>query len=474
MVLWDCERMLYVADPKALHHILLKDEQIYPESNQTIVLNSLLLGPGLLSTLGELHKRQRRMLNPAFSVSHIRSMLPLFYEIVHKLRNAIKSEVVNGAKEVDILNWMGRVGLELIGQGGFGYSFDPLVADVQDDYGYALKSFSTHLQGISAWLRLLPYFVHIGPPCFRAWVTEIFPNPNVRGLKVVIDTMDRMSKEIYHAKQAAIQQGDEATIHQVGEGKDIMSILMKANMTAAENDKLPQSQLIAQMSTFTIAGMDTTSNALSRTLQSLAKHPHVQDKLREELLKSGAAEGIPYDDLNRLPLLDAVCRETLRLYPPATFVARAPVQGVVLPLSEPIVGNDGNTMSEVAIPKGTDLIISVLGCNANKALWGEDSFEWKPERWLSTLPKGVIEAGIPGAYSNLMTFMGGKRACIGFKFSEMEMKVVLAVLLSIFTFELTEKPIEWNVSGVSYPTVGKQSNKPSLPLRVRLFNDMAA
>ena len=59
--------------------------------------------------------------------------------------------------------------------------------------------------------------------------------------------------------------------------------------------------------------MDTTSNALSRTLQSLAEHPHVQDKLREELLESGAAEGIPYDDLNRLPLLDAVCRETLRL-----------------------------------------------------------------------------------------------------------------------------------------------------------------
>lgn len=60
--------------------------------------------------------------------------------------------------------------------------------------------------------------------------------------------------------------------------------------------------------------MDTTSNTLSRTLHLLAQHPDVQSKLRQELLDANAAEGLSYEELNKLPLLDCVCRETLRVY----------------------------------------------------------------------------------------------------------------------------------------------------------------
>ena len=62
--------------------------------------------------------------------------------------------------------------------------------------------------------------------------------------------------------------------------------------------------------------MDTTSNALSRILHLLAQHPDVQEKLRQELLDAGAADGLAYEELNRLPFLDSVCRETLRVYVP--------------------------------------------------------------------------------------------------------------------------------------------------------------
>ena len=48
-------------------------------------------------------------------------------------------------------------------------------------------------------------------------------------------------------------------------------------------------------------------------------------------------------------------------------------------------------------------------------------------------------------------------------------EVVLSVLVSSFTFELPDKPIEWNVAGVWYPTVGKDSNKPQLPLKVQMY-----
>ena len=70
--------------------------------------------------------------------------------------------------------------------------------------------------------------------------------------------------------------------------------------------------------TFILAGMDTTSNALSRIFHLLAAHPDVQEKLRAEIVEAqgGDRSDIPYDDLVKLPYLDAVCRETLRVYAP--------------------------------------------------------------------------------------------------------------------------------------------------------------
>jgi cytochrome P450 len=70
--------------------------------------------------------------------------------------------------------------------------------------------------------------------------------------------------------------------------------------------------------------MDTTSSALARILWLLAQHTEVQDRLRQELCAAlAAADGdIPYDDLVALPFMDAVCRETLRLYPPLSQVVK--------------------------------------------------------------------------------------------------------------------------------------------------------
>lgn len=58
-------------------------------------------------------------------------------------------------------------------------------------------------------------------------------------------------------------------------------------------------------------------------------------------------------------------------------------------------------MDEVAMPKGSKLLLDFIGCNTNKSLWGEDAYEWKPERWMSPLPAAVTDAHIPAVYSNL-------------------------------------------------------------------------
>ena len=76
-------------------------------------------------------------------------------------------------------------------------------------------------------------------------------------------------------------------------------------------------------------------------------------------------------------------------------------QDVVLPLAQPVRGVDGEMIHEIFVPKDTSIGVGLLASNRNKAIWGEDAEEWKPERWLSPLPDSVGEAHVPGIYSNL-------------------------------------------------------------------------
>ncbi|KAK7677641.1 hypothetical protein QCA50_019332 [Cerrena zonata] len=162
--------------------------------------------------------------------------------------------------------------------------------------------------------------------------------------------------------------------------------------------------------------------------------------------------------------MDAICRESLRLYPPATMVFREAYRDMVLPLSEPIA-YDGTAMSKVPIPAGTMLVLGLGSTNRCKDIW-DDALEFKPEWWLSPLPPTVVESRIPGVYSHTMTLNGGARSCIGFKISQLEMKVVLTVILSTFKVSFAEetKDVVWKLAAVRYPTRGQVSNQPEFLL----------
>ncbi|TCD64103.1 cytochrome P450-dit2 [Steccherinum ochraceum] len=455
-------KLLYVFDPTALQHIVTKEQVAFDPPTWFTESLRLPFGPGLLSTYGDHHRKQRKMLNPVFSIAHMRDMTPIFYEIAHKLRDAISAEVKDNAKELNILDWMGRTALELIGQGGLGYSFDPLTENIVSPYGEAIKAFIPTMLTTFGPLRFLS----------PSAMLHAIPWRGFQNLLKVVDLMNNMSSTVYESKRSALAAGDAAVTEQIGRGKDIMSILLKENMLASEEDRLSEADLSGQIVTLLFAATDTTSGALSQILQLLAERPDVQDKLREEIRAAKQGDLIGYDDLHELPYMDAICRETLRLYPPVSFVYRQANQTTSLPLSQPIRGNDGTTMNEITVPKGTMTIIGIRSSNRNKALWGEDALEWKPERWLSPLPDAVIDARIPGVYSNLMTFFGGGRSCIGFKFSQLEMKIVLSVLIDSFKFSIDNKTkIVWNLAGVKFPTVGKDSVKPAFPMVVeRLAN----
>ena len=72
-----------------------------------------------------------------------------------------------------------------------------------------------------------------------------------------------------------------------------------------------------------------------------------------------------------------------------------------MPLSNPIKGLDGREFDEIPIPKNTNIIVSTLASNRDPEIWGSDSFEWIPERWVGASPMSLAGAPIPGVYLNL-------------------------------------------------------------------------
>nr|VWP01102.1 N/A [Ganoderma boninense] len=462
-------RIVLLHDPKALYHIFIKDQEFWPKGLNPSNDFSVLLGPGVLSSKGEQHRRQRKLLNPVFSAAHLRNMTHIFYGIAHKLRQAIASRLPADGTSGDVLDvngWMARTTLEMLGQAGLGYSFDDFEGDATDAFGESLKMFfpeSSLAFIVSFTVQALSYVL---PDWIIRRILRATPTKQVQKIMDISDVIVNRSKDIIAEKRETLLKGDVAMAHQVGEGKDLMSICLRANLAATEKEKLSDEELLAQMSTFILAGMDTSSNALSRTLHLLSQHPSVQSKLRAEIVEARGGPGgdsdIPFDDVMKLPYLDAVCRETLRLHAPVQVSGRTASRDVMLPLSAPVKTKDGSKISELFIPRATTVITNLQASNRNKVLWGKDADEWRPERWLNPLPKALEEAHP----RSLLKVAPAYSTDSGFKFSQLEMKIILFTLIPAFSFSLTDKPIAWNTSTVNYPTMGEESTKPEMLLRV--------
>ncbi|KAF5351555.1 hypothetical protein D9758_007246 [Tetrapyrgos nigripes] len=463
------EKRLYVYDTKALHHILVKDQTIFEEPTSFLEFNKLAFGEGLLATLGDHHRKQRKVLNPVFSTLHMRNILPTFYEIAHQLESTLKAKLQSGPQEIDMLNWLSRSALEFIGRSGLGHSFDPLTEDTPaQKYTSSFKELVERANGLMLLrIYIIPWAVKIGSPAFRRLVCRLIPSSNIHRIQELVDYLWEVSVEIYNKKKAELESEDKVFANETGElGADILKVLMKENSKVSGDDQLDEKEIL---------GQETTSNAMTRMIYLLSLHPEVQDKLRKEVTEARALGDPDYDSLEALPYLDAVCRETLRLFPPIPLLFRVARRDTILPLSKPIRGMDNTQMTEIAIPKNTNIMISILNCNRNPDIWGKDALEWKPERWLQPLPQSVQDAKIPGVYSPLMTFNAGGRSCIGFKFSQLEMKVVMSILIDSFKFTPADKEITWQMGAVATPVVVNDTGSlPQLPVILHLTKNTVA
>ncbi|KAK7682256.1 hypothetical protein QCA50_014843 [Cerrena zonata] len=219
-------RMLYVFDPVAMSHILVKDaDDVYDHPEWSFQSIRLTLGPGLLGVHGPHHRKQRKMLNPVFSVKHLRSMTTIFYGVIHRMSNGIEAEVGDKTATVDIMEWLARAALELIGQGGLGVSMDSLGDPTPNPLADSIKMMIPATADLSELQFLFEYFKYLGPSWFKRILARLVPSATAQRLRRAIDDVEAESKKILTEKRAGLEAGNKDVVHEFSEKKDVMSIL---------------------------------------------------------------------------------------------------------------------------------------------------------------------------------------------------------------------------------------------------------
>lgn len=167
-------------------------------------------------------------------------------------------------------------------------------------------------------------------------------------------------------------------------------IVMSNLSSEVPNDqRLSDEDIFDQVLTFLLVGSDTTSLAIVWTLVMISKHKSYQEELRKELQTcsvastnrdAGATDDTHYADLFRqidaLPYLNNIVRESLRLVPPVHSSIREAVRDDIIPLSEPILTADGIKKTSIGISKGQWVHIPMESFNLDRDVWGQDAWEF--------------------------------------------------------------------------------------------------
>jgi len=434
-----------------------------------------IIGPGVLVVEGEKHRQQRKIMNPAFGPVQIRALTEIFVAKAIQLRDIWASEMsknasVVGSARIEVLSWLNRLTLDVIGLAGFNYKFESLnVEGKPNELNQAFGTIFRTSGGNGILFMLLTFF-----PMFRV-LSFLIPSDFEAKRKQAQDTMTRIGIQLLRDSKAAIvsTEKDGSITKDSLQGRDLLSLLVKANMATdlPDNQKLSDDDVLAQVPTFLVAGHETTSTATTWALYALTQNTAAQTKLRDELL-SVSTDHPTMDQLNALPYLDRVVRETLRVHAPVPATIRVAMKDDVIPLNIPFVDKLGRMQYHVNIRKGEIVVIPIIGLNKAKHLWGENALEFIPERWES-IPGAV--ASIPGVWGNMMTFLGGSRACIGYRFSLLEMKALLFTLVRAFEFELavSAEDIGTRTTIVQRPVIlSEPGARGQMPLLVKPYQGL--
>ena len=362
-----------VNDPDAVRLVLVDQARSFGKSTIQYRALSLVTGEGLLTSDGDVWRRQRRMVQPAF---HHETLAQLTDHIERASAAVVSSWNQAGAGAVvDIDVAMMHATLEVVGHALFG-------SDLSGDAAALADATLDALDVVVARAR-----VPVTPP---AWV----PSPANRRLNGANTVLDGAVRRMLADR---------------GESPSLTHDMLDMLMAVRDEDGIGLSaeEIRNQMVTFIVAGHETVASALTWAFALLAAHPREQESLHAELVDVVRDEPLTIDDYSRLTRTRAVFDEALRLYPPAWLITRKARAQTELG------GRD--------VPAESLVILSPWLLHRHPALWRSPE-EFRPSRF--------IDDDIDR--SAFLPFGAGPRMCIGRDFAYVEGVLMLARLASRF------------------------------------------
>lgn len=327
------------------------------------------LGKGLLTSEGDYHLRQRRLIQPIFH----RQRIAAYGEAMAPAALALSARWSDG-QVLDMHEAMMALTLSIVGKTLFGTEVESEAAEIGEALSGLLASF----------------FLINGP--FGRWI-EAFDLPPARRSRA---GLSRLNATVYRMIAEHRAAGDRG---------DLLSMLLSAQDEGG-GARMTDEQVRDEAMTLFLAGHETTANALTWTWHLLSQNLDAEARLQAELEEVLGGRPPAMADLPRLTYTRMVLSEAMRLYPPAWVMTRLSV--------EPFEAGG------YSLPAGSPVLASQWVMH-HQARYFPEPFAFRPERWIPT-----AEAKLPRfAY---FPFGGGPRVCIGEQFAWMEGVLLIATL----------------------------------------------
>ncbi|MET9697218.1 cytochrome P450 [Streptomyces sp. NPDC006529] len=359
-----------LTEPDHVHAVLVQRAQQFGRGRIFDRLRPM-FGNGIVTTDGEFHRKQRRMMQPAFHRNHIAD----YSEVMCRQAEEMVTSWTAG-REVSMVTEARRYALSSVAEMIFsGEMSRPAVAEVH-------RSLPIVLEGMLV-RAVMPKFLDGVPIAYN----RRFDAAAAR-LRRIIDQV--------------IAQYDGGQ----GDHKDLLGLLLSSVDTETGEGMSPE-QVRDEVIAIMFAGTETSATTLSWMFHELGRHPEVEKRLHAEVDAVVGNRPVRPDDLPRLTYTHSVFQETLRLHSPLLFTRRA---------LEPL------TLGGVAIPKGAELAYSPHALHRDPALFREPA-RFDPDRWHE-------DAGERPRAHRYLPFGAGQHKCIGDSFAVAEILTAVASVAS--------------------------------------------
>lgn len=369
-------RVIFLNHPDYIKDVLTTGNDNFVKG-RPLELAKEILGEGLLTSEGEFHKRQSRILQPAFHIKMMEAYAPAMTSYTSKMLDKWQD-----GDTIDMLDEMIRLSTGIAGQTLFNVDVlkeDPEINDSLED--------------------IIALFGRVSMPLAEFSLKIPLPG-TVKFYKAKARLNETIYKIIKNRKKNRLNNGD------------LLSLLLEAQDEMGE-DEMTDENIRDEALTLLLTAFDTTSLALTWTWYLLAQHPEIEEELHAELdeVLNGRMPSI--DDYNKLKYTRLVFEEAMRLYPPIYVIAREAL--------------DDYPIGEFSIPKGSIVLMSPY------IMHRDVRYHSNPETfnpWASTLKKGGH-----GKYE-YFPFSAGPRSCIGQHYAWLEGVLVLAAVAQKFKARL--------------------------------------